>query len=212
MFLLQFFYRSSIFEVKFYFSKVIRSTGKRAAVAGKSSPNSHLGSAVAQFVQTDVKGAVYFTQLTDEDCQIDVTLTTKIPGQKFALAIHQFGDFSDGFARLGDIFDFPVENSEGKVPVGFLGFCVSDTSGQLQIELTHNVNVNTLYGRSLCVYKTSERTNGSIGLGCDRDDLLNLKKESVIAGVMIVRCSGVYQNSKRICACDGTTLWEASFF
>lgn len=50
--------------------RAIRASGLRVAVAGKSSASGHLGSAVAQFVGPEIKGVMFFTQLTDEECLV----------------------------------------------------------------------------------------------------------------------------------------------
>lgn len=50
--------------------RAIRAAGLRVAIAGKSSAEAHLGSGVAQFVGPDIKGVIFFTQLSEEDCLV----------------------------------------------------------------------------------------------------------------------------------------------
>eukprot|EP01127_Copromyxa_protea_P004770 TRINITY_DN14596_c0_g1_i1.p1 TRINITY_DN14596_c0_g1~~TRINITY_DN14596_c0_g1_i1.p1 ORF type:complete len:221 (-),score=45.96 TRINITY_DN14596_c0_g1_i1:45-674(-) len=160
--------------------RAIRAAGLRVAVAGKSSSGSHLGSAVAQFVGPQVKGVIFFTQVTDEDCLIDVTLDGLQENEEYLLALHQWGDMSENFKRVGNVL------SDEKGEYGRIGtLSLTNTTGKLN--KTVSANVDFLYGRSACLHN----------------------KDSIVAAAMVVRSAGVFQNTKRICACDGTSIWEA---
>ena len=92
------------------------------------------------------------------------------------LKIHEFGDFSDGFSSLGDIY----KNSSYKI--------TPDNSGRATLRtVDNNLRVSELIGRSLVVSSTLG-TNLSCGI--------------------ISRAAGVFENWKRICACDGVTIWD----
>jgi copper chaperone for superoxide dismutase len=88
---------------------------------------------------------------------------------------------SNNFTRVGDVLSLPEKEN-----VGLLGALqVEGKTGKLNATIP--VNVEMLYGRSACLHH----------------------KGSIVTAAMVVRSSGVYQNTKRICACDGTTIWEA---
>lgn len=54
------------------------------------------------------------------------------------------------------------------------------------------LRVADLIGRSIVLYGTED------------------KSEPGIAAAVIARSAGVGENYKRICTCDGTTIWESS--
>ncbi|CRL05568.1 CLUMA_CG018068, isoform A [Clunio marinus] len=65
----------------------------------------------------------------------------------------------------------------------------SNDSGSSTIRsVDHNLNIHELIGRSVAISKANE----------------NIK----FKGGIISRAAGIFQNWKKFCACDGTTLWD----
>ena len=54
------------------------------------------------------------------------------------------------------------------------------------------LRVGDLIGRSIVVYGTEDRS------------------DSGLVAAVIARSAGVGENYKKLCACDGTTIWEAT--
>lgn len=54
------------------------------------------------------------------------------------------------------------------------------------------LRVADLIGRSIAVYETEDRSDPGI------------------TAVVIARSAGVGENNKKLCTCDGTTIWESS--
>lgn len=112
--------------------------------------------------------------------KIDVTLDGLEPNKEHKLALHQWGDLSGNYSKVGGFYT--VEGKE----TGYLGELVT-TTGTGQLNKVHPLNVEMVYGRAACVHKDNK----------------------IIGAAMVVRSSGVFQNTKRICTCDGTSIWEA---
>lgn len=95
-----------------------------------------------------------------------------------AVNIREFGDISQGSSSLGDVY----KHSSYRV--------TPDESGRATIRTTdEKLHVFELIGRSVTVSPTC------------------LSETNIVYGV-ICRAAGIFQNWKRICACDGTTIWD----
>lgn len=64
----------------------------------------------------------------------------------------------------------------------------SNSEGQLEIKLYEQLKIEDLIGRSVMIANSTNR------LSCG----------------IIARSSGVLQNFKKICACDGTKIWDGN--
>lgn len=114
--------------------------------------------------------------------KVDVTLDGLEAKAVYELILHQWGDMSDNYSKVGGIFSLPSGEERGRIGK------LSTEAGSAQLIDVLNFNVEMLYGRTACLHK-----------------------DGVIVGAaMVVRSSGVFQNTKRICACDGTSIWEAA--
>lgn len=77
--------------------------------------------------------------------------------------------------------------------MGDLGTLDADEKGEAFFTgIKEKLRVVDLIGRSLVVYATED------------------KSEPGIAAAVIARSAGVGENYKKLCTCDGTTIWEAS--
>lgn len=77
--------------------------------------------------------------------------------------------------------------SKNSIPVIFVVF------SQKKDLISINSQVWDIIGRSICVQENRE--NGKTD-------------ENRIACGIIARAAGIFQNYKKICACDGVTLWD----
>ena len=78
-------------------------------------------------------------------------------------------------------------------PVGDLRTLDADEKGEAFFSgVKPNLRVAELIGRSIAIYKTEARS------------------DSGIAAAVIARSAGVGENYKKLCTCDGTTIWEAT--
>lgn len=94
-----------------------------------------------------------------------------------------------GCNSVGDVFD--PSNYAGKRIYGNIGFIEASTEGRATFRLEDNViKLVDVIGRSLVI---TEQTNN--------------EHERVACGI-IARSAGLFENPKKICACDGVTLWD----
>lgn len=78
-------------------------------------------------------------------------------------------------------------------PLGDLGTLEANEKGEAFFSgVKEKLRVADLIGRSVVVYATKD------------------KSDSGIAAAVVARSAGVGENYKRLCTCDGTTIWEAS--
>ena len=78
-------------------------------------------------------------------------------------------------------------------PIGDLGTLDVDKNGEaFYTGVKQQLRVADLIGRSIAVYETED------------------KSDQGLTAAVIARSAGAGENYKKICACDGTTIWEAS--
>ena len=78
-------------------------------------------------------------------------------------------------------------------PGGDLRTLVADEKGEAFFSgVKEKLRVGDLIGRSIVVYGTED------------------KSDSGVAAAVIARSAGVGENYKKLCTCDGTTIWEAT--
>lgn len=183
--------------------EVLESTGLKAALVGIGSTLSkgHLGAAVVELRGSVIKGVVRLVQLTKDVCLIDGTVDGLSPGQH-ALNIHTYGDLTKGCESCGDHFN-PYGSRHGSPTaanrhVGDLGNIEANNDGKARFRFTdEHVKVYDVIGRSMVIHEKADDfllEDGNSGKG--------------IACAIIARSSGLFQNSKRFCACDGISIWD----
>ena len=78
-------------------------------------------------------------------------------------------------------------------PLGDLGTLEANEKGEAFYSgVKEKLRVADLIGRSVVVYATED------------------KSEHGINAAVIARSAGVGENYKKLCTCDGTTIWEAT--
>ncbi|VDI51962.1 copper chaperone for superoxide dismutase [Mytilus galloprovincialis] len=191
----------------------------------KGKPN--LGTAVALMdtgLDSKVKGVVRFVQVDDSTCVVDGTLDGLLPG-KYGVYLHEFGDISAGCNSCGDILGKSLNK-----PVGEIGE-ITSTAGRAEFRVTNNnFKVWDIIGRSCVLHdqaqltdnrhsQQSEQTIGKnrqkdlckvwdiIGRSCVLHDQAQSTDNRLLCGI-VARSAGLFQNTKRICACDGVPVWD----
>lgn len=92
--------------------------------------------------------------------------------------IHECGDISNGCASVGDVYKTQNSSSNN---------INSDGSGRATFRfLEEAIDVGDIIGRSVVI----------------------TSKEQRLACGIVARSAGIFQNYKKICACDGLTLWD----
>lgn len=77
---------------------------------------------------------------------------------------------------------------------GQLATIVADANGRARLQLEAPlITVDDIIGRSVVVRNAASQTAA---------------EQQRVACAVVARSAGVAQNPKRICACDGSTIWE----
>ncbi|KDR15674.1 copper chaperone for superoxide dismutase [Zootermopsis nevadensis] len=193
----------------------IESTGRRAVLKGYGGGGNQ-GAAVAMLGYASgcgfgaVKGVVRFLQTDENMCIVDGTLDGLSAGLH-GLHIHESGDISQGCDSVGGHFNprntrhGSPDDEENERHAGDLGNITAGPDGRATFRLTDKViKVWDVIGRSVVV------TDGADDLGCGNhpQSLKDGNSGQRLACGIIARSAGMFENSKRICACDGVTLWD----
>ncbi|PSN36948.1 Copper chaperone for superoxide dismutase [Blattella germanica] len=157
-----------------------------------------------------VKGIVRFIQTDDDTCVVDGTLDGLSPGLH-GLHIHECGDISNGCESVGEHYNprntrhGSPDNDETGRHAGDLGNVEAGTDGRATFRLTDKlVKVHDVIGRSLVVTDQAD----DLGKGDHPRSPVDGNSGLRLACGIIARSAGMFENSKRICACDGVTLWD----
>jgi len=191
---------------------VLETTGKLAVLVGTGS----IASAVAMvgkegdYFSPGTKGVIRLTQVDREHCVIEGVVDGLSPGEH-GLAIHETGDTSRGCSSLGGHYN-PLgtrhgspHSPENSRHVGDLGNVVAGSDGRATFRLTDRlVKVWDVIGRSVVVAANRD----DLGLGSASSSALTGGCGAASACGVIARSAGLGENQKKICACDGVTLWD----
>ena len=208
--------KSVIVESTLPSSELIRlieeGTGKRAVIMGGSGQNqddTKSSAAVAMLggiigCGGTVQGVIRFMQKKDSGvCVIDGTIDGLTPGPH-GLAIHECGDLSQGCESVGGHYN-PRNSRHGSPTdeerhVGDLGNIHADGSGRALFKFSDRlVKVEDIIGRSVVVSQDAD----DFGKGRSTNSIVNGNCGKLLSCGIIARSSGLFENSKRICACDG---------
>ncbi|CAJ1085958.1 copper chaperone for superoxide dismutase-like [Xyrichtys novacula] len=188
---------------------LIESTGRRAVLKGIGGSEQDLGSAVAMLAgEGNIVGVVRFLQLSEERCLIDGTVDGLEPGSH-GLHVHTLGDLTQDCLSCGDHFN-PSGREHGgpgdsERHVGDLGNIVAGPDGRASFRLEDNqLKVWDVIGRSLVV----DAGEDDLGLGGHPLSKQTGNSGERLACGIIARSASLFQNPKKICACDGVTIWE----
>ncbi|KAF7991776.1 hypothetical protein HCN44_010577 [Aphidius gifuensis] len=191
----------------------IEDSGRRAVFKGYGensiSAVSMINGDTRLLKNNNIQGVVRFVQ-ANENCIIDGTIDGLTPG-KHGLHVHECGDISKGCESVGDHFNpynsphGAPENDANHRHVGDLGNVEADNSGRARFRLQDKlIKVGDIIGRSLVI------TQNQDDLGNEANELSKIHGNSGdrIACGIIARSSGIFENTKKICACSGKTLWD----
>ncbi|KAJ6840003.1 copper chaperone for superoxide dismutase, chloroplastic [Iris pallida] len=169
----------------------LEQTGRKTKLIGQGNPNDFLVSAaVAEFKGPIIFGVVRLAQVNMELARIEASFSGLSPG-KHGWAIHEFGDLTSGAVSTGKVYNPADQLSE--VPLGDLGTLEAQENGEANFSgAKQMLRVADLIGRSIVVYGSAD------------------KSDSGIAAAVIARSAGVGENYKKLCTCDGVTIWESS--
>ncbi|KAK3143934.1 hypothetical protein QOZ80_4AG0306800 [Eleusine coracana subsp. coracana] len=169
----------------------LQQTGRDARLIGQGNPNDFLVSAaVAEFKGPVIFGVVRLAQVNMELTRVEATFSGLSPG-KHGWSINEFGDLTRGAESTGKVYN-PPDHSSDK-PLGDLGTLEAGENGEAHFSGSkEKLKVVDLIGRSIALYTTEDRS------------------DSGIAAAVIARSAGVGENYKKLCTCDGVTIWESS--
>ncbi|KAI7867248.1 superoxide dismutase [Spinellus fusiger] len=199
-------------------SRALKETGRTVVVRGQGAATGqgHSGAAVcifdtlgsdpSQVIPQGTQGLARFVQIDEETCLIDITIQGLTPGLH-GLHIHECGDISQGWMSVGDHFN-PTQVDHGDTDtghVGDLGNIQVDENGwgDLVIESTR-LKVWDVIGRSMVVTENRD----DLGKGDFSDSKCNGNSGPGLLCGIIARSAGAFENTKKVCACSGKTLWE----
>jgi copper chaperone for superoxide dismutase len=186
----------------------IEGTGLKAVVLGYGRESTN--AAVAQLFGGVVKGVVRFSQDDKGACIIDGTIDGLAPGYH-GLHVHECGDISQGCESVGGHYNpknvrhgSPDDGPDAR-HAGDLGNVFADDTGRAAFKLTDKVlNVPDIIGRALVVTSSPD----DFGLGEHERSRLDGNCGDRLACGIIARSAGLFENSKRMCACDGVSIWD----
>ncbi|XP_074317763.1 copper chaperone for superoxide dismutase, chloroplastic/cytosolic isoform X1 [Silene latifolia] len=166
-------------------------TGLTARLIGQGLPDDFLVSAaVAEFKGPDIFGVVRLAQANMELARIEANFSGLPPG-KHGFSINEYGDLTRGPASTGKMYSPPIQGSETE-PLGDLGTLEADETGEAYYSGSKKMlKIVDLIGRAIVLYGSDD------------------KSDSGLAAAVIARSAGVGENYKKLCTCDGTTIWEA---
>ncbi|RUS84783.1 hypothetical protein EGW08_007467, partial [Elysia chlorotica] len=173
-------------------SEVENKTGLSTVLLGYGSSDANLGAGVAAISigSSKVQGLLRFVQSNPNTCIIEGTVDELPVSEPVYLTVHESGDVSDGCQSCGS----PLTQGECKFG-GILGQLHPSKDRRAEFRITSDVKLSEIYGHCVVIHK-----------GC-KEDVKNNKSERLACGI-IARASGLFQNSKRFCACDGVSIWE----
>lgn len=173
-------------------TEALEQTGRKARLIGQGVPEDFLiSAAVAEFKGPDVFGVVRLAQVNMELARIEANFSGLSPG-KHGWSINEYGDLTRGAASTGKVFN-PTAEATADQPLGDLGTLDTDEKGEAFFSsVKEKLRVADLIGRSIAIYESED------------------KSDAGIAAAVIARSAGVGENYKKLCTCDGTTIWESS--
>ncbi|KAI8067460.1 superoxide dismutase [Gongronella butleri] len=200
-------------------ARTLKDTGRMVVVRGQGvadEQQGHSGAAVCIFdvygddaskqPPTGTNGLARFVQIDQDTCLIDLTVQGLTPG-KHGVHIHECGDISRGWLSTGDHFN-PTGVDHGDEEhghVGDLGNVDVDANGwgDLVVE-SDRIKVWDIIGRSMVIKERADDL-GKSSTGTSKTD--GNSGSGVLSGI-IARSAGAFENMKKVCACNGATLWE----
>ncbi|XP_059047337.1 titin-like [Achroia grisella] len=190
---------------------VAKTSGKRTVLQGFGDTQSAVAMVTSQSCCSGkVVGVVRFQQAGDGALVADGSIDGLTTGPH-GLHVHEVGDLSRGCQSIGDHFN-PYDSPHGGPQdpkelrhAGDLGNIVADEHGRATFRIQDSVlKIWDIIGRSVAV---TERQD-DLGRGGSAQSKINGDSGGPVACGIIARSAGVFQNPKRICACDGVVVWD----
>lgn len=172
----------------------------------------HSAVAIVRGDSDRIKGVVRFSAVSDlaKGIVVDGVIDGLRPGSH-GLHVHECGDISNGSNSLGPHYNprkvrhGSPENGEHERHAGDFGNIEANEIGQAKFRFTDKLlEVPELVGRSIAVTENAD----DLGLGSDEQSSIDGNSGAKLAYGIIARSAGIFQNFKRICACDGVTIWD----
>ncbi|XP_064600867.1 copper chaperone for superoxide dismutase-like isoform X4 [Liolophura sinensis] len=182
--------------------EIIESTGKKAVLVGygSSTGTENLGAAVAMIESGSklIRGVIRFVQSDENRCVIEGTIDGLSPGHH-AVCVHDMGDLTNGCLSCGSVFSGIAGQRQSTEPYGLIGDIEARENGRAVFRVEKSdFHVWDVIGRSTVVHE------GSLKYVKENDQE---DKKRLACGI-IARSAGLFENSKKICACDGLTVWD----
>ncbi|XP_076277820.1 copper chaperone for superoxide dismutase isoform X2 [Lasioglossum baleicum] len=190
----------------------IEQSGRKAILKGYGNSLSAvamLGGNSGYSVSNKIMGVIRFAQ-TPDGCIIDGTVDGLKPG-KHGIHIHECGDISEGCHSVGEHFNpnntlhGGPEDDVDKRHIGDLGNITANEVGRATFRrIVTLIKIPDIIGRSLVITENPD----DLGKGDTPGSKIDGNSGNRLACGIIARSSGLFQNAKKICACDGLTLWD----
>ncbi|NWS49510.1 CCS dismutase, partial [Probosciger aterrimus] len=154
------------------------------------------------------RGLVRFLQVSPTRCLVDGAVDGLPPGPH-GLHVHEFGDLSQPCDSCGGHFNPDGEHHGGPQDqhrhVGDLGNIWADAEGRASFRMEDSrLKVWDIIGRSVVV----DTGEDDLGRGSHPLSRVTGNSGPGLACGVVARAAGLFQNPKRVCSCDGLTLWE----
>ncbi|KAF9417229.1 hypothetical protein HW555_005631 [Spodoptera exigua] len=190
---------------------VTKTSGKRAVLQGFGDTQSAVAMISSQSCcKRQVLGVIRFQQ-TEEGALVADGSIDGLPAGMHGVHVHTAGDLSQGCKSIGEHYNpcgaphGAPEDPMDRRHAGDLGNIVADETGRATFRIVDNVlKVWDIIGRSVAV---TERKD-DLGRGSSPSSKIDGDSGTPIACGIIARSAGVFQNPKRICACDGVVVWD----
>ncbi|CAH2253739.1 jg17922 [Pararge aegeria aegeria] len=190
---------------------IAKSSGRRAVLQGFGETQSAVAMISSQSCcKSQVLGVIRFQQSQSGPLVGDGSVHGLAPGPH-GLHVRHTGDLSMGCESLGEHYN-PHSAPHGgpndpvdKRHAGDLGNIIADEEGRATFRIVDNLlQINEIVGRSIAV---TERAD-DMGLGSTPASKVDGDSGTPVACGIIARSAGIFQNPKRICACDGVVVWD----
>ncbi|CAL1539713.1 unnamed protein product [Lymnaea stagnalis] len=153
-----------------------------------SKQNFGAGVAAISIGNSGVQGLLRFIQ-TENSCIIEGTIDKLPTADPVYLTVHESGDVTAGCDSCGSLF----KSSDFQ---GILSQLEPKPNQTAEFKLVNpNVKLSEILGHCVVVHRGNQK-------------LIEENKSERLACGIVARSSGLYENSKRFCACDGVTIWQ----
>ncbi|KAJ0049140.1 hypothetical protein Pint_15974 [Pistacia integerrima] len=186
-------------------TEALEQTGRKARLIGQGVPEEFLVPAAVGEFKVQIFLVWFAAQVNMECARIEASFSGLSPG-KHGWSVNEYGDLTKvQLAQEKCIIQLLKELLKrapltgrvactlGSLPLGDLGTLdVNDEGNATFSGVKEKLRVSDLIGRSIAVYGTED------------------KSDSGVTAAVIARSAGVGENHKKICLCDGTTIWEST--